>query len=181
MHILIQECLQHNRKSQEQLYSQFSPVIFGLCRRYFSDYDEAQDSLQETFITVFQKLNQFEGKGSFEGWIKRIAVNTCVQKLRNTAFNVVLEDIADHQIIEEPNQEIENATVAQLMEGLQHMPDRYRMVFNLYVVEEYSHKDIADMLDITVGTSKSNLSRAKEWLTKHIKKNTNFNLKVYAK
>lgn len=172
LNIVLQSCLKQDRKAQEKLYNKFSPMIFGVCRRYFSSYDDAQECLQESFIIIFKKLTQFQNKGSFEGWIRRITVNVCVDKLRGKTFFVVTDEIKDESTYEEDYFEEDDTQyqLQEVMELLKIMPERYKAVFNLYIVEEYSHKEIAEMLEISIGTSKSNLSRAKDWLNKNIKK-----------
>jgi RNA polymerase sigma-70 factor (ECF subfamily) len=131
--------------------------------KYSRDFPEAEDNLQDTFLTIFSRIEQFEGKGSFEGWIKRIAVNTVLQKYRKQkVFNLSNEE----QIEEDPDVEIEDHGVPLefLLKIIQELPDRYRLVFTLYVMDDYPHKEISGMLGISEGTSKSNLSRARKIL-----------------
>lgn len=142
-------------------------MLFAICLRYSPDYAEAEDNLQDAFVTIFKKINQFKGKGSFEGWMKRITVNTALQKYRKKrAFQLVDED----QIEEEEVTEVETGEVSLsfLLRIIQELPDRYRMVFSMYVLDEYQHKEIAEKLDITEGTSKSNLARARRILREKI-------------
>jgi len=124
------------------------------------NYAEAEDNLQDSFVTVFKKIKQFENKGSFEGWVKRITINTALQCYRsNGIFNIVNEEqIEDITINVE---EEESLSLDYLLSIVQELPDRYRLVFNLYALDGYSHKEIADMLTISTGTSKSNLARAR--------------------
>ncbi len=180
--ILVKQCQKNDRKSQQKLYDTFSGLVFGICRRYFSDYDDAQECFQEIFIAVFTKINQFQHKGSFEGWLRRIAVNTCLNKLRVQTFFVLTDEFVDDKAEEDFTEEDLTGvhSVEEMVTLIQKMPDRYRTVFNLYVVEGYQHKEIAEMLNITIGTSKSNLSRAKEWLQKNIKKKDIINIKYNA-
>lgn len=172
--ILIQQCQKNDRKAQQKLYDTFSGLVFGICRRYFTDYDDAQECFQEIFIAAFTKINQFQQKGSFEGWLRRIAVNTCLNKLRTQTFYVLTDEFVDDKVEEDIFEKdlSDDYSAEELIKLIQQLPERYRTVFNLYVVEEYQHKEIAEMLNITIGTSKSNLSRAKEWLQKNIKKKT---------
>lgn len=142
-------------------------MLFAICLRYSPDYAEAEDNLQDAFVTIFKKINQFKGKGSFEGWMKRVTVNTALQKYRKKrAFQLVDED----QIEEEEVTEVETGEVSLnfLLRIIQELPDRYRMVFSMYVLDEYQHKEIAEKLDITEGTSKSNLARARRILREKI-------------
>jgi len=128
--------------------------------KYAPNRTEAEDSLQDAFITIFKRIEQYEGKGSFEGWMKRITVNTVLQKYRKKR----LFDIPNEEQLEAVDEiEVENVDVPlqYLLQIVQELPDRYRLVFNLYVLDGYSHKEIAEMLDISDGTSKSNLARAR--------------------
>lgn len=164
---LIIQCKKQNAKAQEELYNRYNRVLFAICLRYSPDYAEAEDNLQDAFVTIFKKINQFKGKGSFEGWMKRVTVNTALQKYRKKrAFQLVDED----QIEEEEVTEVETGEVSLsfLLRIIQELPDRYRMVFSMYVLDEYQHKEIAEKLDITEGTSKSNLARARRILREKI-------------
>ncbi len=166
---LIHDCKKNDIKAQEQLYKQYAPKMFSVCLKYSRNYAEAQDNLQDGFLLVFEKINSFEFKGSFDGWIKRVMVNQVLQQYRNKSFlSPIDEDIAD-----EVEVEIEDGVSMEfLMKIIQELPDRYRLVFNLSVFENYSHQEIADSLGISVGTSKSNLSRAKMILKEKIENNT---------
>ena len=140
---LIILCKKHDAKAQGELYKRYSGTLFSICLRYSPNYVEAEDSLQDSFITIFKKIEQFKDKGSFEGWMKRITVNTVLQKYRKKR----VFDIRDE---------------GQILLGIvQELPDRYRLVFTMYVLDGYAHKEIADMLGISDGTSKSNLARAR--------------------
>lgn len=128
--------------------------------KYSRNYQEAEDNLQDAFITIFNKIGQFKHKGSFEGWLKRITTNTALQRYREQT----VYKITDEEAIEEPEavELEEDLSLDFLLKLIQDLPDRYRMVFNLYVLDGYAHKEIADLLDISVGTSKSNLARARQ-------------------
>ncbi len=166
---LIHDCKKNDIKAQEQLYRQYAPKMFSVCLKYSRNYAEAQDNLQDGFLLVFEKINSFEFKGSFDGWIKRVMVNQVLQQYRNKSF---LSPI-DEDIAEEVEVEIEDGvSIDFLMKIIQELPDRYRLVFNLSVFENYSHQEISDSLGISVGTSKSNLSRAKMILKEKIENNT---------
>lgn len=156
---LIKKCVQHDRKAQAEVYQLFSGKLFALCLKYSRDYNDAQDNLQDGFITIFKKIGQFNHKGSFEGWMKRIIINTALQKYRTkTILTIVPEEIPDVITVEVEEEDI---SLDFLLKIIQQLPDRYRAVFNLYVLDGYSHKEISEKLEISVGTSKSNLSRAK--------------------
>lgn len=156
---LIEKCKQQDANAQEALYKKYSGVLFGICLKYSPNRAEAEDNLQDAFITILGRIEQYQGKGSFEGWIKRITVNTALQKYRKKK----VYDIANEQQIEDPEVALEQNVVPLdfLLKIIQELPDRYRLVFNLYVLDGYSHKEIADMLGISDGTSKSNLARAR--------------------
>jgi RNA polymerase sigma-70 factor (ECF subfamily) len=166
---LIHDCKKNDIKAQEQLYRQYAPKMFSVCLKYSRNYAEAQDNLQDGFLLVFDKINSFEFKGSFDGWIKRVIVNHVLQQYKNKSF---LSPI-DEDIAEEVEVEIEDGiSMDFLMKIIQELPDRYRLVFNLSIFENYSHQEISDSLGISVGTSKSNLSRAKLILKEKIENNT---------
>ncbi|MEL6810663.1 MAG: sigma-70 family RNA polymerase sigma factor [Bacteroidota bacterium] len=156
---LIEKCKQRNPKAQEALYRQYSGVLFGICLKYSPNRVEAEDNLQDAFITIFSRIEQYQGKGSFEGWIKRITVNTALQKYRKKK----VFDISNEELIEDVEVEVDQNEIPLdfLLKIIQELPDRYRLVFNLYVLDGYSHKEIAEMMGISDGTSKSNLARAR--------------------
>ncbi|MBX2828328.1 MAG: sigma-70 family RNA polymerase sigma factor [Flavobacteriaceae bacterium] len=163
---LIEECKRHDAKAQEALYRQYSGVLFGICLKYSPNRAEAEDSLQDAFITIFNRVEQYQGKGSFEGWMKRITVNTVLQKYRKKK----VFDISNEEQLQDAEVEVETTQVPLdfLLKIVQELPDRYRLVFNLYVLDGYSHKEIAKMLGISDGTSKSNLARARMILKKKV-------------
>ena len=169
LELLISDCKKSNPKAQEQLYKLFASKFFGICLKYSSNYAEAEDNLQDGFLIIFKKIEQFNFKGSFEGWAKRIMINNALQKYRGIRFlEIVNENIAE----EEVEIDDENISLDYLMEIIQELPDRYRLVFNLYVLDGYSHKEIAEMLSITTGTTKSNLARARMILKEKIETHT---------
>jgi RNA polymerase sigma factor (sigma-70 family) len=172
---LLHECKKNNTQAQEQLYKLLAPKLFAVSLKYSRNREEAQDNLQESFLLIFEKLNQFNGKGSFEGWAKRLVVNYILQQYRKqgTFLELVSNNIPNVEEVEIDN---ESVTMEFLLQIIQELPDRYRLVFNLYVVDGYSHKEIAEMLEITDGTSKSNLARAKMILKEKIEKKNNFEL-----
>lgn len=143
--------------------------MFGLCLQYANNYDDACDILQEGFIKVFRKLEQFAGKGSFEGWIRRIMINTALEHYRSRLnLYPLTENLVkkDEMVYEEV---FEQLSAGDLVKLVQDLPPRYRMVFNMYAIEGYAHKEIAEIMGITVGTSKSNLSRARGILQGKVK------------
>lgn len=163
---LIEQCKKNEIKAQSELYTLFSGKLFALCLKYSRNYTEAEDNLQDAFLTIFKKIDQYQNKGSFEGWLKRITVNTVLQQYRKEK----VFEIAHDENIEDEDIDVDEERVSMdyLLQIIQELPDRYRLVFNLYVLDGYSHKDIADMLDINIGTSKSNLARARQILKQTI-------------
>jgi len=163
---IIQNCQRNDTAAQEQLYRLLAPKLFGVSLKYSRNYAEAEDNLQDGFILIFEKINKYEFKGSFEGWAKRVVINNILQRYRTEGvFEIIHENIPDT-----PDVEIEEDSVSMdfLVSIIQQLPDRYRLVFNLYVIDDYSHKEIAEMLKITIGTSKSNLARARMILKEKI-------------
>lgn len=162
LNLLIENCKTNDTKAQGELYKLFSSKLFSVCLKYSRNYVEAEDNLQDAFLTIFNKIEQYKNKGSFEGWLKRITINTVLQRYRNEK----VFDIVNDNIIEDVELEIdeENLSIDYLLQIIQELPDRYRLVFNLYVLDGYSHKEIANMLNINIGTSKSNLARARQAL-----------------
>ncbi|MDD2985729.1 sigma-70 family RNA polymerase sigma factor [Flavobacterium sp.] len=166
LELLIKDCKNKNTKAQEQLYRLFSSKLFQICLKYSRSYVEAQDNLQDGFLLIFEKINQYEFKGSFEGWIKRVMINHILQKYRSVSiFEIVTENFPETIDVEMDEEEV---SMDYLLKIVQELPDRYRMVFNLYVFDDYSHKEIAAMMEISIGTSKSNLARAKMILKEKI-------------
>lgn len=156
---LILDCKKKDIKAQEQLFRQFSSKLFAVCLKYSRSYEEAQDNLQDGFLLIFDKINQFSFDGSFDGWAKRLMINNALQYYRKQSFlELVTDNIAEEQEIEIDDNGI---SLDYLLKIIQELPDRYRLVFNLHTIDGYSHKEIAEMLQINIGTSKSNLSRAK--------------------
>ena len=172
---LINECTKNNTKAQEQLYHLLAPKLFAVCLKYSRSYEEAQDNLQESILLIFEKIGQYKNSGSFEGWAKRVVINYVLQQYRNQKiFEIISEKIPDTDEVEI---EDENVSIEFLTKIIQELPDRYRLVFNLYVMDDYSHKEIAEMLGINIGTSKSNLARAKAILKDKIESNNNYSIK----
>jgi RNA polymerase sigma factor (sigma-70 family) len=155
---LISECKSNCPKAQEQLYRLFSKKFFGVCLKYSRNYADAEDNLQDGFLIIFNKIDQFIGKGSFEGWAKRILINNALQKYKGIRFLDVLSDAIPDNEVDVTDEDI---PLEYLMQIIQELPDQYRLVFSLYVLDDYSHKEIAALLQITTGTTKSNLARAR--------------------
>lgn len=130
--------------------------------------DDAKDVFQEAFVIAFQKIGQYKFEGSFEGWIKRIFINKLLETLKKRKKDILFLDVFDTDIVEEEELELVPIEQEKLLEYVQELPDQYRMVFNLYVFEKMKHKEIATLLGISEGTSKSNLNRAKSILKKKI-------------
>lgn len=167
---LIDGCKEGKRECQKHLYEKYARVMFGLCMRYTSDTDTAQDLLQDGFIKIFSSIDSFSGKGSFEGWMKKIFINLALQNIRKEKSLVHTEDIQNIPDIEDDSIS-ENAydiSEEELMKMIQELPKGYRMVFNLYAIEELSHKEIAQMLNIAEGTSRSQYIRARQLLQERI-------------
>jgi RNA polymerase sigma factor (sigma-70 family) len=158
---LIEGCLKDQRESQYQLYKQLSGKMFAVCMRYAHNREIAEDLLQEGFVKVFTNIDKFRGDGSFEGWVRRIMVNTAVENYRknNKMYPILNIEQTDLSInFEAPSTDLE---LEDLVNMIQQLSPGYRTVFNLYVVEGFSHREIADMMQISEGTSKSQLARAR--------------------
>ncbi|MEQ6124512.1 sigma-70 family RNA polymerase sigma factor [Pseudotenacibaculum sp. MALMAid0570] len=163
---IIEQCCKQEISAQSEIYKRFSKKLFALCLKYSRDYQDAEDVLQDSFIIIFNKINQYKRKGSFEGWIKRITINVALQKYRQkTRLEVVRSDAVSNEVYVDVEEDIETDFLLNLV---QQLPDRYRLVFNLYVLDRFSHKEIAEMLEISEGTSKSNLSRARAILQEKV-------------
>lgn len=154
---------------QEELYSRFSPRMFAVCLRYAGNTEEAEDILQEGFIKIFKKLNTFRSEGSFEGWIRRIFVNTAIEHFRRKRYLMPVTEKEENTIEGKYLSVLDDLAARDIMALVQELSPGYRTVFNLYVVEGYTHKEIADMMGISEGTSKSQLSRAKVILQDKVK------------
>ncbi len=164
----IRKCIKGDQRAQTELYKRYASKMFGVCLRYSRDSSEAEDNLQEGFIRVFTKISQYGFKGSFEGWMRRIMVNTALEKFRKKNQLFPVEDMVIYEKISLTDDTISAISADDLLKMIQKLPPRYRMVFNLYVIEGYSHQEIADMMNISEGTSKSNLSRARIILQKRV-------------
>jgi len=178
---LIDGCLQSERRSQQRVYELFYGKMMAVCMRYTKNTDQAKDILQDGFIKVFRSMDKFNRAGSFEGWIRRIIVNTAIDHFRRSKNAYLLlgeersiEDFGDMDeedtLADEDQEEGWDVKPADVINAMQKLTPAYRTVFNLYVFEELTHKEIAEMLGINIGTSKSNLAKAKHNLKKLLKK-----------
>lgn len=162
---LIQKVLQNDKASQYAMYKALVPKMMGVCRRYLRVREEAEDCTQEAFIKVFQNLEKYSGEGSFEGWVRRLTVNESLQFIRKNKKFSFDEDIDNHQdYIPATDSILGNIQTEELLQLLNKLPDSKKIIFNLYAIEGYSHKEIGEMLGVTEGTSKSQLFRAKAYL-----------------
>lgn len=178
---LIEGCLKGERKAQQRVYELFYGKMLAVCLRYTKNTDQAKDILQDGFIKVFGSMDKFNQAGSFEGWIRRIMVNTAIDHFRRTKNSYLLlgedrsiEDFEDHDLEDDLADEEQadewDLKPADIINAMQKLTPAYRTVFNLYVFEELTHKEIAEMLGINIGTSKSNFAKAKQNLKKLLRK-----------
>ncbi len=165
---IIHECASGNVRAQESLYRMLAPKMFGVCLRYSKDSTEAEDNLQEGFIKVFTYIKNFRHEGSLEGWVRKIMVNVSLEKFRKQNMMHAVEDLSIYESKNYSNDIIEKITANELIELIQELPPRYRMVFNLYVMEGMNHKEISEEMHISEGTSKSNLARARDILKRKV-------------
>lgn len=162
---LVNECAKGNSKAQRALFDKFAPKMLAVCQRYLRNNQEAEDVLQDGFVKVFQKIVDFKMEGSLEGWIRRIVVNTALDTIRKN--KKLLDDIQVEEVqykVSFTDHQFDGMDLAQLMKLINEMPDGYRIVFNMFAIEGYSHKEIADSLGVTENTSKSQYSRARAFL-----------------
>jgi len=165
---IIKGCINADNSAREKLYKMFSSKLYGICLRYAKNVDDAKDIMQEGFIKIFQKINQYKGLGSFEGWLKRIMINCALEKYRNMYYLNEYDDSYNLRDSIIDQKDGDTLTEKELLELITQLPSKYRMVFNMYAIEGYSHKEIGQILKISEGTSKSNLSRARVILQKKI-------------
>lgn len=168
---LVVECVKGNAKAQRMLFEKFAPKMMAVCLRYSKDVEEAEDILQDGFIKMFNKLPDFKMEGSLEGWVRRIMVNTSLDAIRRNKKHLgdsKLEDV-DYKISAQEST-MDSLLAEDLMKLVQKLPDGYKVVFNLFAIEGYSHKEIADLLGVTENTSKSQYSRARAYLRAQLEK-----------
>ena len=166
---LIEGCIQGNRKMQQELYERYAAKMFGVCLRYAGNTPEAEDILQEGFIKVYKKMGSFRNEGSFEGWIRRIFVNTSIEHFRKKAYLQPITEWEETTVEGKYLSVLDEMDEKDIIGLIQKLSPGYRTVFNMYVVEGYTHREIAEMLGISEGTSKSQLSRAKIILQELVK------------
>ncbi|MFY7671267.1 RNA polymerase sigma factor [Tenacibaculum sp. MEBiC06402] len=164
---LIKSCVKGDMNAQSIIYNRYKDSLFSLSLKYCTTKEEAKDNLQDTFLDIFLNIKKYKHKGSFEGWMKRIAINKAIDRYKKNIktnpidnFNVESEEILIDNIDEVP--------LNVILSFVQNLPNQYRLVFNLYELDNYSHKEIAKLLSISIGTSKSNLFRAKKILKDNI-------------
>lgn len=166
---LIDGVIRQDRRSQRMLYERFAPLMMSVCFRYVNDYEVARDLLQDGFVKVFNSIGTYQGAGSFEGWVRRVFSNLCLEYLRK---NDVLRDslvLEDPSVLFEPDYSmVERLSANELMEIVAELPTGFRTVFNMYAIEGYSHKEIGDALGITESTSRSQFTRARQYLQKKL-------------
>lgn len=171
---IIAGCKEQKQEAQRALYNMFAPKMYAVCLRYMADSDAAQDLLQDGFIKIFSNIVYFEGKGSLEGWIRRIFVNLALETIRKRKHIIIRsEDIQNISDVEDngSGEELYNTiSEEELLKMVQELPKGYSTIFNLYAIEEYSHKEIAAMLGINEGTSRSQYIRARRLLQEKVKK-----------
>jgi RNA polymerase sigma-70 factor (ECF subfamily) len=167
---IIKGCKAGKVKDQERLYNLYAEQLFGVCLYYSKDYTEAEDLLHDGFMKIFHFIDTYRYQGSFEGWMRRIMINVSLEKFRKERHLHSLSELEDQ--VEDVMQEniISSITAKDLVKMIQDLSPKYRMVFNLYAIEGYSHKEISQMLGISEGTSKSNLARARAVLQRNVKK-----------
>jgi len=164
---LIKGCIKQKRPAQEELYHLYKKTLFVLCLKYCSNEMEAEDNLHDAFIEIFTNIKNYKGKGSFEGWMKRITINKAISRYKQTYF---LAPIKDEYIEDTTVNDSEiDLSLNDMLSLIQELPHQYRLVFSLYELDDYSHREIASLLSITESTSKSNLHRAKLILKQNIK------------
>ncbi len=175
---LVKQCIKEDRKSQKLLYEHFYGKMVAVCMRYATDYNEAQDILHEGFIKVFAKLKSFKNEGSFEGWIRRIIVNSAIDHIRtkkkltfDSEEKSIIDNIKDEDEVLIEQEHLVKIKAELIIELIQELSPAYKTVFNLYVLEGYSHKQVASSLGISEGTSKSNLAKAKKKLRELFEEN----------
>ncbi len=161
---IVANCQKFDKKAQRLLYDEYAPLMLGICTRYAKDRQEAEDILQDGFLKIFSKIDQYNGVGSFEGWMKRIMVNTSITNYRKNLKRYYQEEIEDYKEYQHTSENNSDFTKDELLNAIRTLPKGYQMVFNLFAIEGYKHKEIAEMLNIEETTSKSQFSRARKLL-----------------
>lgn len=171
-HEIIRMAAENNRQAQQMIYTKFSAKMLSVCRQYIKDIHHAEDLMISAFMKVFINLKNFEHKGSFEGWIRRIIINECLSYIRAQKKVSFLED--EYYQEDSFNNIESNLSVEDIQFLIDSLPEGYKMIFNLYAIEGYKHQEIADMLGINEGTSKSQLNRARKMLQEQVLKLKNY-------
>lgn len=167
--ILLKKCKRGKAESQEELYRRFASAMYGVCLQYASSEEDAQDIMQDGFIKIFSKLDQVKNPAALPGWIRRVMINTALEKYRSQVILQRVDEVREERQEEDGYGVLDKITSEELVGLIQTLTPRYRMVFNLYAIEGFSHQEISQELGISVGTSKSNLSRARAILQEKIK------------
>jgi RNA polymerase sigma-70 factor (ECF subfamily) len=169
---LVEGCINKNINAQREMYERYAPKMLSVCMRYMCDENEARDTMHDGFIKLFDKITKFEKKGSLEGWIRKLFVNICLEKLRKlkkVSFQSINNDDDDIQIVDNSIINIDKQLdVSELLNCIKRLPASFRSVFNLYAIEGYSHEEIAKLLGITSSTSRANYFRARAILQKKV-------------
>ena len=165
---ILKGCRKGKRKAQELLFRLYSDKMFGVCRYYTRDHSEAEDVLHDGFLKVFDKIDKYRGDGSLEGWIRRVIINTALERFRKQSRMFAMTEV-DDSIVDEQYTNVEaQISASELMEIIMELTPKYRLVFSLYAIDGFSHKEISERLNISEGTSKSNLARARTILQKKV-------------
>lgn len=167
---IVDGCTQHEPTAQKRLYERFCGKMMAVCCRYVKSREEAEDILQEAFLKVFQNIHKYGFQGSLEGWIRRIMVNTAIDYIRKNKALVMETQLNEnqHDAVNDDADALANLEVDYLMQIIQELPDGYRLVFNMFAIEGYSHNEIAEQLNITASTSRSQYARAKGFIKKRL-------------
>ncbi|MCB9311018.1 MAG: sigma-70 family RNA polymerase sigma factor [Lewinellaceae bacterium] len=177
---IIEGCKNQNPGSQKELYELSKGYLFGLCMRYIPSSADAEDVFSDGFFKIFTKIDSYSSEGSFEGWMRRIMINECLMHLRKkTSLHLTVELTENQNNLSEESEEFETQhSIDEIMTAIDQLPDGYRTIFNLFVIEEFKHREIAEALGISINTSKSQLILAKKKLQSILKKKVGFNLKI---
>ena len=166
---LVSECVKCNPRAQKALFERFAPKMLTVCLRYSKDQEQAEDILQDGFMKVFGNLTKFKGSGSFEGWMRRIFVNTAIEHYRKKNNTYEIQEAHEEGVTNKDLTALDKLAADDIVKLISELPNGYRTVFNLFAIEGFSHKEIAGMLKISEGTSKSQFARSKAWLQEKIK------------
>jgi RNA polymerase sigma factor (sigma-70 family) len=164
---LIKACIAKDPRAQKMLYDKHAAMLMAVCRRYCSSTEEAEDAFQEGFVKIYSKLSEYKYEGSFGGWLRRVMVNTVLDNMRKNKKHAFHDDVTEvPNIVSNSHSPLDEISAKELMAILETLPDGYRVVFNMFAIEGYSHKEIADHLNITESTSKSQFLRARGYIKK---------------